>query len=240
MHAGIHPLGFEPLEIGLRARRQRQEVDQQALLARRLALRQQLPLVVGVGDVLVAVHAAGMACEQLVAVVDADPIGIGLERQAQTRVARGHRVVIAVERDAELLGRAHRAHPRQIESGRIERQQMRAFLLEVLDRSLVGLAVNAHVGHRVDPEGSRRLQRGEVGQRQAGQQVLLDVADGVLDASLLIAGAHVARRDREAPVPGEGQVLRVQYRGRADQALQDGRLQVVDLLCPGTLCAQPA
>ena len=88
MRAGIDAFGLESLEVGLGTGRQRQEVHQQALLACALALRQELACVVGVLDVLVPIHAARMARDELVAVIDAHAIGIGLERQALTGVAR--------------------------------------------------------------------------------------------------------------------------------------------------------
>jgi hypothetical protein len=74
VHAGVHAFGFEPLEIGLGAWGQRQELHHQALFARASALRQQLLLVVWVFDVLVAIHAARMARDELVAVIDAHAI----------------------------------------------------------------------------------------------------------------------------------------------------------------------
>ena len=135
--------------------------------------------------VQVAVHAAGMAGDELVAVVDAHALGVGLERQGQAGVARGHRVVVAVERDAELLGGAHAAHPGQIVVGRVEPVQMGAFALEAVGGTFVGGGMDAHIGHRVHPGGGPGLHGREVGQLQAGQQVLLDVAHAVLDPPLL-------------------------------------------------------
>ena len=65
VHAGVHALGLQPLEVGRSAWRQRQEVHQQTLLARGVALGQQLPRVLGVFDVLVPIHAARMARDEL-------------------------------------------------------------------------------------------------------------------------------------------------------------------------------
>jgi hypothetical protein len=81
---------------------------------------------------------------------------------------------------------------------------------------------------RVHPGQGRWLHRAEVGQLQPGQQVLLDEADPVLDPPLLLAGSYVARRDLEAPMPGEVQVLCIEHGCLADQALQHGGLQVID------------
>ena len=64
-------LASSPLEVALSARGQRQEVHHQALLARVAALGHKLPLVVGVFDLLVPIHAARMQRDELVAVIDA-------------------------------------------------------------------------------------------------------------------------------------------------------------------------
>ena len=80
--ADVNPFGLESLEVGLGAGRQRQEVHQQALLACAFALRQELAFVVGVFDVLMPIHATRMTRDELVGVIDAHAIGIGLERQA--------------------------------------------------------------------------------------------------------------------------------------------------------------
>src|SRR5262249_22546603 len=49
-----------------------------------------------------------------------------------------------------------------------------------------------------------------------------------LDSALLVAAGDVAGRDREAVVPGKVGVSRVEHRCDAGEALQNGRLQVVD------------
>ena len=66
VHAGVHALGLESLAVGLGAGRQRQEVHQQALLAGALALHEELLRVLGILDVLVPIHAARMARDELV------------------------------------------------------------------------------------------------------------------------------------------------------------------------------
>ena len=186
--------------------------------------------MVGVFDVLVPIHAARMARDELVAVVDAHAIGVGLERQALTRVARGHRVVVGVERDAELLGGAHRAHARQIEAGGVERQQLRAFVLEAIDRALVGLRAWMRTLATVSTQS---LAAGciarEVGQLEAGQEVLLDVADPILDPPLLLAGCARCKGEISKPQWREkSRYFGLNTGACADQALQHGGLQVVD------------
>jgi hypothetical protein len=82
--------------------------------------------------------------------------------------------------------------------------------------------VDPHVGHRIQPLAGRGIDQGEVAQLQAGQEVLLDVPDGVLHAALLMGLADPAGRDLEAEVVGEALVARVQDRGLAHGVLQHG------------------
>ena len=130
MHARVHALGLQALAVDLGARRDGQELHQQALLTGAFALHQELLRVVLIFDVLVPIHAAHMARDELLALIDAHAIGIGLERQAMARVARRHRVVVGVQRNAKLLGGAHRTHACQVEAGGVEPSQMGAFVFE--------------------------------------------------------------------------------------------------------------
>jgi len=94
---------------------------------------------------------AWMARDELVAEMDAQPIGVGLEQQALPGIQGGHRVVVRIQRHPELLGGPYRAHPRQIERRGIERFQMRALGLEVIDRALLGpLVVNLGTSPRTE------------------------------------------------------------------------------------------
>ena len=104
---------------------------------------------------------------------------------------------------------------------------MSTFLLEAINRALLGRPVDTHVGYRVYPQRGCGLHRSELGQFQPGQEILLDVAHAILDAALLVAAAHVAGADLKAPVAGEIQILRIEHGRRADQALQYRRLEVV-------------
>jgi hypothetical protein len=88
--------------------------------------------------------------------------------------------------------------------------------------------VHAHVGHRVHPQLGGGLHRAEVDEFLAGEEVLLDVAHGVLHPSLLPTRGDVAGGDLEAPMAREVQVLGVEDRRRTDQPLEHGGLQVVD------------
>jgi hypothetical protein len=70
--------------------------------------------MIGIFDVLMAIEATKMAGDEPVLVINADPVGIGFDRDALVRELCRHGVAVGVEGDAELAGRAQRDHPRQI------------------------------------------------------------------------------------------------------------------------------
>ncbi len=201
---------------------------EQPLLACAPALRQQLARVVRIFDVLVPIEAARVPGHELVAVVQAHAIGIGLQKQPLAHVTGRDRVMIGLEGNAKLRRGAHVEHARQIEAGRIQWAQLRSFLLEAIDRPLMRGAVHAHVGHRVDPQRRRRLQRAEVGKVQSGEEIFLDVPDPVFNATFFMGLSHVAGGDLEAPMTREVQILRIEHRCHTRQPLQHRRAQVVD------------
>ena len=87
-------------------------------------------------DVLVSVEAAVVAGDELVAVVDADPVRIRLDAHALVGVLRRHGVAVGIDRNAELVGCAYRAQASQIETDGVKRPQRRALLLKEIDRPL--------------------------------------------------------------------------------------------------------
>ncbi|MFO1293518.1 MAG: hypothetical protein U1F07_10645 [Rubrivivax sp.] len=156
------------------ARRQREELHHQALLACAGTLRLQLPHVIGVFDVAMPVEAARVARDELLGVVDTHSVGPGLEHQGAAREVRRHRVVVGIERHAAGGGGAHVADGGQLVAVGVQRPEAARFLGEALDGPLVRGRVQPHVGHRVHPGLRDGLQRGEVGQLESGQQVFLD------------------------------------------------------------------
>ena len=67
-----------------------------------------------------------------------------------------HRVAVALEGHPELAIGAHRQHPADIERTRIDRLQMGALLGPQIDRPALGFPVQAHIGHRLQPDLHRR------------------------------------------------------------------------------------
>ena len=88
--------------------------------------------------------------------------------------------------------------------------------------------MDAHVGDRLEPLSSGRVDVAEVDDLEAGQEVLLDVTDAGLDTALLVTGADIAGRDLEAVVAGEVDIAGVEHRRLPAQALQHRGLQIVD------------
>src|SRR5579883_2587339 len=88
VRAGIEAPGGEAFVVGVRLRRERQEIREQPLLACALALIEQPLLVIGLLDVLVALIAAVVACDEAVLEVDAHPIRIERRSRGGLRNAR--------------------------------------------------------------------------------------------------------------------------------------------------------
>ena len=107
------------------------------------------------------------------------------------------------------------------------RAQLLAFEGEQIDGPFAGLAVDAHIGHGVEPAARGRIQCAEVGDVEACEEVFLHISDAGLDATLLVPGADVARGDLEAVMAGEVGVAGVEHRGLTAQALEHGRFEVV-------------
>src|ERR671925_1978308 len=102
--------------------------------------------MVGVFEILVAVIAAWVARDELLLVVEADPIGIGLYRQTGTGIFGGHRIAVSIEGHPELLGSAHRGDRCAVVGYGGQGFELGLFFLKALHRRLVGLAMEAHIG----------------------------------------------------------------------------------------------
>src|SRR5690606_2011953 len=106
--------------------------------------------------------------------------------------------------------------------------EARALGDEAVDGPLVRLAVDAHVRDGVEPDACSWIHGAEVGDLEAIQEVLLDVADARFDAALLVAGSDVAGHDLEAELSGEVGVTRVEDGRLAREPPQHRGLEVVD------------
>jgi hypothetical protein len=115
-----------------------------------------------------------------------------------------------------------------------------ALLREQIDGSLLRFAVDAHVGDGVEPDLRCGLKRDEVGLLEPVQEIFLDVPNARFNATLFVAARDVTGCDCEAVVAGKVQITRIEDRCSTGQALQNRRLQIVDLMCLPALCGQIA
>src|ERR1700689_5958059 len=167
--------------------------------------------------------AAGMAGDELIVEVDADPVRIGFEHDAAVGVARWNGIMIGVQGDAQLAGGDTGRSAGDVVGVRIERPQMLPLLREQIDGPLLRFAVDAHIGDGVEPHLCSCLNGTEVGQFDSVQEILFDVAHSRFDAPLLIATTDIARGDRKAVVAGGVVIARIEDRRGAGQALQNCR-----------------
>ena len=179
-------------------------------------------------DVLVAVIAARMAGDQLVVMIEADPVGIGFQRQLSAGILGRHRVAVGIERHAELARCPDLGDGGDVEAVMGQRVEIGPLIFETHNRLLAGLAVDAHVGHRVEPVPGCRMNRGKIGDIQSGQQVLFDIADTVFHTPFFVALAHIAGRDGKTVMSGKVQVFGVEHRRRSHNALEHGTFKIVD------------
>ena len=148
----------------------------QALFPGPAALGDQTLGVIRILDVLVPTIAARVTGDELVVEVDADPVGIGFDRQSAVSVCGGDGILIGVQGDAELAGGDTGRSVCEVVGVRVERSQMRTLLRKQIDGSLLRFAVDAHVGDGVEPDLCGRVDRAEVGQLEPMQEILFDVA----------------------------------------------------------------
>jgi hypothetical protein len=90
------------------------------------------------------------------------------------------------------------------------------------------LTVDAHIGDGVQPDLRGGLDGTELAQLEATQEVLLYVANSGLHAPFLIGARDVTGRDCKAVMAGKVVIAWIEHRSDAGEALQDGRLQIVD------------
>ena len=179
-------------------------------------------------DVLVTTIAARVTGDELVVEVDADPVGIGFDRQSAVSVCGGDGILIGVQGDAELAGGNTGRSVRDVVGVRVERSQMRTLLGQQIDGSLLRFAVDAQVGDGVEPDLCGRVDGAEVGQLEPMQEILFDVAHTSTRRGPSRCRGRHCRLDRKAVVAGKVQIARIEHRCGAGQALQNRRFEIVD------------
>ena len=208
--------------------RQTQKALQYQRIAGMPALSDQGLRMIGVLDVLMALERTTMAGDQFAVVIDTDAIRIDLHRHRSSRQAGGDRIAIALERDPELSVGTHAQDAADIEQAGIDRLQMRTLFPPEIFRPALRFAMLADVGHRLQPQPDGRIERAEVGQFQAGQEIALDISDAPFRASLLIAFSGRTGNDFEAVMAGEVEIAGIELRRLATHMAQNCTAQVID------------
>ena len=93
---------FELEVIGLCPRREGEKPHEELVIAGFFALCEEGFGVIGVFDILEAIVASDVAGNERVPVVDAEPIGIGFERERLAGVVGRDRVAVGLEGNAKL------------------------------------------------------------------------------------------------------------------------------------------
>ena len=162
---------------------------------------------------------AGVTGDEFVVAVNANPVRMGLDRHWAMSVPQWHRIMIGIQRDAELA-RRHRGYgASKIVGMRIGLSQMLTFFSEQIDRSALGLSVDALVGDAIEPDPGGGLHRTQIAQLQSAQKILFDVADSRLDPTFFVSPANVAGGNLKAMVASKVRVARIEHRCDAGQAL---------------------
>ena len=97
-----------------------------------------------------------------------------------------------------------------------------------LDRFLPGFAVQAHIGHGIEPLAGRGIQGAEVGQLQTGEEILFHIAHPIFHAAFFIALADIAWGNGKATVRGKIEILRIEHRRFPEYACEHGGFEVID------------
>ena len=226
--AGIEAALLKLAIVFFATRTQGIEAQQQLGLAGGAALIEQFLDVLGILEVLAAVVRAGVGGDEFLAMIDTEPIGKAFEQQALGGVETGHGVAVGIERHAKAVGGAHGADDAGIGGPRGKGRQVGLFRGKEFERHAVRCAVSAHIGHGIHPLAAGDVESIQMGrQLEAGQEVLLDVADAVFDPALFVAFAHSASAGFEAVVSREVQVAWVEDRAFAARMGEDGGFEVV-------------
>lgn len=155
MVSGVYASLVElPVMVGGYGRKS-DEAPKETLVPGPLALGEKGFGMIRVLEVPVPIEAAGMAGHEVALVIDAERVGISLEREPRPGVLGGDRVMVGIEGDAERGG-----DPELQESGDIEvmgrlGEQVRLLLSEELDQFFSRFAVDAYVGHLIEANTGR-------------------------------------------------------------------------------------
>lgn len=218
----------EPLEVGVGCGSEgREAMDEGPALAPAFGVEERLD-VGGVDDVVSATVVAGVSGDLVGAEVDGDVRGGGLQGEGAPDEGGRDAVEVGVERDAAEGAGAHGADDAGV-VGRVGLGgEKGAFFGEQVDGSTQGGAVLADVGDLLEPGLHGGVGVGEGGEGAAGEEALLEVLGGVLDAALLVGAVGCAGDGPEAVMGGEVEEPGVESDVGADVGEDDAAEVVVE------------
>lgn len=182
----------------------------------------------GVDDVVAPPLVARVARDLVGAEVHRDLGGGGFEREGAPHVGRRDAVEVAREGDAPERARTHGADDAGVVGLPWQGREERGFLGEHVDGPPTRSAVLSHVGDLVEPDAHGAVGLFEGGEGAAGEEALLEVLGGVLDAALLVGAVGGAGDGLEAIVSGEVEEAWVEPHVGADVGKDDAAEVVVE------------
>ncbi len=103
---GSQRAAFESAMVFLGERTEGVEAEEEVRLAGLATLVQEFLYMIGVFEVPVALVASRMGGDEVFGVIEAEAVGVSLEREPLRSVERGCRVAVAIQRDAAAVGPA--------------------------------------------------------------------------------------------------------------------------------------
>src|SRR6516162_5536992 len=181
--------------------------------------------MVGQLVILMAVVAAHVLGHQSILVIEQQPISKALQGEFAGGILTGNGVAIGIDPDAELTvdpdGFDHR---RLIGQGM---QWLELFLREEFLGSFMSLAMDPHIGHRIQPMACGRVDGLKIRQFQSVEEVLLYISYTVFGAPFFLRLADTASPDGKTVMVGKIQVTRMERNG-VGTAVEHGHLAVID------------
>ena len=88
--------------------------------------------------------------------------------------------------------------------------------------------MQTHIGDALEPNPQCRVERGEIGQVQAIEEIVFHITDTTLDASLLVSFGDSTSHNLKAVMAGEIDITRIELRRLTPGMAQYRTAQIVD------------
>src|SRR6201993_3192336 len=145
--------------------------------------------------------------------------------------------MVGFESDPAAVGSTHAAAGADIVAGQRQGLEGWLFLFEGVAGTLAHLTMEPHVSDLLHPAARLCIERFQGTDFQTTQEVLLDVADGVLHAPFFVSPPDITGHRFEAVVCSKIQVTGIKDRSVAGDALQHSALKIIVHGAPST-CAE--